>query len=115
MAIKIVKKSDAAAVSKPEVALKDMYFRHEGSDCITVVKKGESLAFLSTDIFDEVTKEEYLASVKKEVKTPDVPLQSIAKPLTPDSTRTLKAVLKEMSGKEVFRTTYNSSGKPVTL
>lgn len=114
MAIKIVKKTETVGNSKPEVASKEMYFKHEGSDCLMVVKKGESLSFLSNDIFDEVTKEEYLSSIKKEVKAPDVPVQSIAKPLKPDSTRTLKGVLKEMSGKEVFRTTYNSSGKPAT-
>ena len=33
-----------------------MYFQHEGSDDFIVVKKGESLDFLETDIFDERTK-----------------------------------------------------------
>lgn len=52
--------------------------------------------------------------VAKEADRPStMTLQSIANPLKPDSTRTIKSVLKEMSGKEVTRTTFNSSGKQV--
>lgn len=42
-----------------EVAKKTMYFQHEGTGEIIVVKKGESLDFLANDIFDERTKAEY--------------------------------------------------------
>ncbi len=45
--------------SEENVATKTMYFQHEGSDDFIVVKKGESLDFLETDIFDERTKKEY--------------------------------------------------------
>ncbi|MER2154736.1 MAG: hypothetical protein ABS917_11125 [Solibacillus sp.] len=48
---------------KPNVATKTRYFVHEGTDELVVVKKGESLEFLETDIFDEVS-----AAVYKELK-----------------------------------------------
>ncbi|MGG5805303.1 AAA family ATPase [Bacillus mycoides] len=41
------------------VATKTMYFAHEGSGEPLLVKKGESLAFLDNDIFDEISKAEY--------------------------------------------------------
>lgn len=48
---------------KPNLATKTRYFVHEGTDELVVVKKGESLEFLETDIFDEVS-----AAVYKELK-----------------------------------------------
>lgn len=45
------------------VATKTRYFVHEGSEALIVVKKGDSLEFLETDIFDEVS-----AAVYKELK-----------------------------------------------
>lgn len=45
------------------IATKTRYFVHEGTDELVVVKKGESLEFLETDIFDEVT-----AAVYKDLK-----------------------------------------------
>lgn len=44
---------------KSEVAKKTMYFQHDGTGDYVIVKKGESLDFLSNDIFDERTKAEY--------------------------------------------------------
>ena len=45
---------------KEEVAKKTMYFRHDGTGEPVIVKKGESLSFLDKDIFDPITKEQYL-------------------------------------------------------
>lgn len=41
-----------------------MYFEHEGTGEILVIKKGDSLAFLEKDIFDEWTKAQYDAWAK---------------------------------------------------
>lgn len=42
-----------------EVAEHAMYFQHNGSDSIFMVKKGESLAFLATDDVSEISKSQY--------------------------------------------------------
>ena len=42
-----------------EVAERAMYFQHNGSDSIFMVKKGESLAFLATDDVSEISKSQY--------------------------------------------------------
>ncbi|MEK4715254.1 AAA family ATPase [Sporosarcina sp. FSL K6-5500] len=41
------------------VAKKRMYFEHDGTGDMIIVKKGDSLNFLNNDIFDERTKAEY--------------------------------------------------------
>ena len=43
----------------PEVAEHAMYFQHNGSDSIFMVKKGDSLAFLGTDDVSEISKSQY--------------------------------------------------------
>ena len=43
----------------PEVAEHAMYFQHNGSDSIFMVKKGDSLAFLATDDVSEISKSQY--------------------------------------------------------
>lgn len=120
MALKIVRKTEVTKTEEtkkieltPEVALKDMYFRHEGSDSAVLVKKGESLAFLSNDIFDEITKAEYVKITKDlTAKDEKESLQSIAK-ANKDLPGSVTAALKHMSGKKVKRTTLNAQGKPI--
>lgn len=48
-----------------DVADKTMYFQHEGTGEYIIVKKGESLEFLTGDVFDERTRAEYLAWKKE--------------------------------------------------
>lgn len=65
-----------------DVADKTMYFQHEGTGEYLVVKKGESLEFLSGDIFDERTRAEYLAW-KKESAEIDQYVKDNPPPATP--------------------------------
>ena len=120
MALKIVRKTEVTKTEEtkkieltPEVALKDMYFRHEGSDSAVLVKKGESLSFLSNDIFDEITKAEYVKLIKDSTaKDEKESLQSIAK-VDKNLPSGIAAALKYMAGKKVKRTTVNAQGKPM--
>lgn len=52
--------SEATAQTEtPEVAEHAMYFQHNGSDSIFMVKKGDSLAFLANDDVSEISKSQY--------------------------------------------------------
>ncbi len=75
-----------------DVADKTMYYQHEGSGEYSIVKKGESLEFLSGDIFDERTRAEYLAWKKEaaEIKqyVEDNPPPAVPKEDQPKASRT---------------------------
>lgn len=59
-AISVETLSEATAQTEiPEVAEHAMYFQHNGSDSIFMVKKGDSLAFLANDDVSEISKSQY--------------------------------------------------------
>lgn len=76
------KKKEEKEKDDGNVAGKTMYFEHEGSGDFIVVKKGESLEFLDTDIFDERTKKEYeqWLAEKEDETAEDVPAEKEEKP-----------------------------------
>lgn len=49
-----------------EVADSDRYYRHDGTGDVLEVKKGESVEFLTSDVFDEISKAQYLKELAQE-------------------------------------------------
>lgn len=71
------------------------------------------MSFLSNDIFDEITKAEYVKLIKDSTaKDEKESLQSIAK-VDKNLPSGIAAALKYMAGKKVKRTTVNAQGKPI--
>lgn len=57
-------KEEKSENEAPEFASNTLYFVHDGTGDVVVVKKGESLKFLDTDIFNPITKAEYAKRLK---------------------------------------------------